>query len=161
MAKQKVKKTNAVRALEQKKIDHTIYEYDSSDGQIDGISVANKIGKEPERVFKTLVAHGNSKEIYVFIIPVEAELDLKKAAKVASEKKIELIAVKDIIKLTGYIRGGCSPIGMKKSYKTFLDEHASQFERIIFSGGKIGMQIEANPQELLNVINGQYGEIAK
>ncbi|CCQ96219.1 conserved hypothetical protein [[Clostridium] ultunense Esp] len=109
-------KTNAMRILDTHNIEYKIITYDKKDGKIDGVSVAKKIGKEPKKVFKTLVARGSSGELYVFIIPVAEELDLKKAAKAAGEKKIEMIPAKDITKHTGYIRGGCSPIGMKKTY---------------------------------------------
>lgn len=154
-------KTNAMRILEQKNIEYGIITYDNKDGKIDGISVAAKIGKDVSVVYKTLVTQGNSKEIYVFVIPVKEELDLKKASKAAGEKKVEMIAVNDILKLTGYIRGGCSPIGMKKSYKTFIDFTAKDIEKIVVSGGKIGMQIEISPDNLLSVINGEFQDIIK
>jgi Cys-tRNA(Pro)/Cys-tRNA(Cys) deacylase len=136
-----VAKTNAMRILDAKKILYEILTYDNKDGKIDGVSVAYKINRDPSTVFKTLVAQGNSKHIYVFIIPVEKELDLKKAAKAAGEKSIELIPVKDIQRWTGYVRGGCSPIGMKKQYTTFLDQSSASHDAIIVSGGKIGIQI--------------------
>ncbi len=154
-------KTNAMRILEQKNIDYGIITYDNNDGKIDGISVAAKIGKDISLVYKTLVTQGNSKEIYVFVIPVKEELDLKKASKAAGEKKVEMIPVNDILKLTGYIRGGCSPIGMKKSYKTFIDSTAKDIEKIVVSGGKIGMQIEISPDNLLSVMNGEFQDIIK
>ncbi|GAA0122974.1 MAG: Cys-tRNA(Pro) deacylase [Clostridium argentinense] len=154
-------KTNAMRILDQKNIEYEIITYDNKDGKIDGISVAGKIGKDVSVVYKTLVTQGNSKEIYVFVIPVKEELDLKKAAKAAGEKKVEMIAVNDILKLTGYIRGGCSPVGMKKSYKTFIDATAKDIEKIVVSGGKIGMQIEIFPKELLSVIRGEFQDIIK
>ena len=112
-------------------------------------------------MFKTLVLQGQSKEIYVFVIPVNEELDLKKSAKVAGEKKVEMIHVKDINKYTGYIRGGCSPIGMKKLYKTFIHSTAENLETIVVSGGKIGMQIELSPKDLINIINGNFQDIIK
>lgn len=157
----KLHKTNAMRILDQKKIEYNVYSYDNKDGKIDGVSVAGKIGKDVKIVYKTLVTQGTSKELYVFVIPVEGELDLKKAAKAAGEKKIEMIAVKDILKFTGYIRGGCSPIGMKKSYKTFIQKEAESLEKIIVSAGKIGMQIELAPTELISVIEGQFQDIIK
>lgn len=135
-------KTNAMRILESQKINYQTYTYDNKDGKIDGVSVAQKINKDISMVFKTLVAKGSSKNIYVFVIPVEQELDLKKAAKAAGEKKLEMLPVKDIQANTGYIRGGCSPIGMKKQYPTFIDAHAASLDSIIVSGGKIGLQIE-------------------
>ncbi|RKD21447.1 Cys-tRNA(Pro)/Cys-tRNA(Cys) deacylase [Caminicella sporogenes DSM 14501] len=157
----KIKKTNAMRILEQKKINYNMITYDNNDGKIDGMSVAKKIGKEPDVVYKTLVVKGNSKNIYVFIVPVNTELDLKKAAKAAGEKKVELVSVKDILKLTGYIRGGCSPIGMKKHYKTFIDLSALNIEKIIVSGGKIGIQIELEVDELAKVTGAEFVDIIK
>ena len=154
-------KTNAMRILDAKKIPYNLLTYDSLDGKIDGASVAQKIDKDPKLVYKTLVAQGNSKQIYVFIVPVEAELDLKKAAKVAGEKKIEMIHVKDIQSLTGYIRGGCSPVGMKKLYPTFIEQQAANFEKIIVSGGKIGMQFEISVADLKDVIQAQIVDITK
>ena len=129
-------KTNAMRILDNYGIKYNIITYDSADGKIDGISVAQKIGKRSEEVFKTLVVQGNSGNIYVFIIPVAEELDLKKAAKITDEKKVDMLQVKDITKYTGYIRGGCSPIGMKKDYPTFIHESALNLETIVVSGGK-------------------------
>ncbi len=149
MAKDKKIKTNAMRILDSKKVSYEMLSYESEDGKIDGISVAHKIGVDEKNVFKTLVAQGTSKELYVFVIPVAEELDLKNAAKIAGEKKVEMIAVKDIMKYTGYIRGGCSPIGMKKNYKTFIHESAEDLDFIIFSAGKIGHQIKMNPKDLL------------
>ena len=141
-------KTNAIRILNAKKIAYEVLTYDNQDGKIDGVSVAGKIGKNPREVYKTLVSQGASKNIYVFVIPVEAELDLKKAAKAAGEKNVEMISVKDILKWTGYIRGGCSPIGMKKEYKTFLDESCLELENMVVSAGKIGVQIVIDPKML-------------
>jgi Cys-tRNA(Pro)/Cys-tRNA(Cys) deacylase len=154
-------KTNAMRILDSKKIKYDWITYDSNDGKIDGVSVAHKIGKDPMEVYKTLVAQGNSKNIFVFIIPVEAELDLKKAAKAAGEKKVEMIPVKDIQKWTGYIRGGCSPIGMKKPYATLIDQRASKLETIIVSGGKIGAQVQLSVEDLKQVTNATFAEISK
>ena len=142
-------KTNAMRILDKKQIEYEMMSYDVNDGHIDGISVANKIGKAPEMVFKTLVTHNGPQQLYVFVIPVATELDLKKAAKAAGVKKIEMLAVKDLQKYTGYIRGGCSPIGMKKQYPTFIDKSAVDLPEIIVSGGKIGTQIVLKPTEFL------------
>ena len=139
-------KTNAIRILDKHKISYELMTYEAGEA-IDGVSVANKIGRDPEEVFKTLVTRGNSKEIYVFVIPVAKELDLKKAAKVVKEKKIEMN------KLTGYIRGGCSPVGMKKNYQTIIHESAKDLSSFIVSGGKIGLQMELNPQDLSKVIS--------
>ncbi|EOU1108666.1 Cys-tRNA(Pro) deacylase [Clostridium perfringens] len=156
MAKDKKLKTNAMRILDSKKVSYEMLSYESEDGKIDGISVAHKIGVDEKNVFKTLVAQGTSKELYVFVIPVAEELDLKNAAKIAGEKKVEMIAVKDIMKYTGYIRGGCSPIGMKKNYKTFIHESAEDLDFIIFSAGKIGHQIKMNPKDLVSVVEGEF-----
>ena len=154
-------KTNAMRILDAKKISYQMMMYDQEDGKIDGISVAGKINREPKEVYKTLVTQGKSNGIHVFVIPVEEELDLKKAAKAASEKKVEMVAVKDIQKLTGYIRGGCSPIGMKKVYPTFIDESAENLSSMIVSGGRIGLQIEISPTHLQSITNGQLVHIVK
>jgi Cys-tRNA(Pro)/Cys-tRNA(Cys) deacylase len=154
-------KTNAMRILDAKKISYKMLSYDNKDGKIDGVSVAEKINKNPKEVYKTLVTQGSSKNLFVFVIPVEAELDLKKAAKVAGEKKIEMIPVKDIQKWTGYIRGGCSPIGMKKEYKTFLDISSFPLESMVVSGGKIGVQIVLEPTQLLQITNAQFEDITK
>lgn len=151
-------KTNSMRILDSKNIEYNILTYEANDGLVDGISVANKINRGVDEVYKTLVGQGKD-QIYVFIIPVDAELDLKKAAIVAKEKKIELIHVKDILKHTGYIRGGCSPVGMKKQYPTFIQEDSLLLDKIIVSGGKIGLQMELNPEDLANVINGKFVDI--
>ncbi|MDK0870995.1 Cys-tRNA(Pro) deacylase [Clostridium perfringens] len=161
MAKDKKIKTNAMRILDSKKVSYEMLSYESEDGKIDGISVAHKIGVDEKNVFKTLVAQGTSKELYVFVIPVAEELDLKNAAKIAGEKKVEMIAVKDIMKYTGYIRGGCSPIGMKKNYKTFIHESAEDLDFIIFSAGKIGHQIKMNPKDLVSVVEGKFAFLIK
>ena len=161
MAKDKKLKTNAMRILDSKKVSYEMLSYESEDGKIDGISVAHKIGVDEKNVFKTLVAQGTSKELYVFVIPVAEELDLKNAAKIAGEKKIEMIAVKDIMKYTGYIRGGCSPIGMKKNYKTFIHDSAENLDFIIFSAGKIGHQIKMNPKDLVSVVEGEFAFLIK
>ncbi|EDT77623.1 Cys-tRNA(Pro) deacylase [Clostridium perfringens] len=161
MAKDKKLKTNAMRILDSKKVSYEMLSYESEDGKIDGISVAYKIGVDEKNVFKTLVAQGTSKELYVFVIPVAEELDLKNAAKIAGEKKVEMIAVKDIMKYTGYIRGGCSPIGMKKNYKTFIHESAEDLDFIIFSAGKIGHQIKMNPKDLVSVVEGKFAFLIK
>ena len=154
-------KTNAMRILDSNKIEYTTHSYENKDNKIDGVAVAHKIGKDVDSVFKTLVTQGHSKEFYVFVIPVAEELDMKKASKVASEKNVELIHVKDINKITGYIRGGCSPLGMKKVFKTFIQEEALLFDTIVFSGGKIGAQIEMNPNNLETVINCSFSDIIK
>ena len=144
-------KTNAMRILDREKIKYSTYTYDHSDGIIDGISVANKMGIADERVYKTLVTQGASREYYVYVIPVAEELDLKAAARAVGEKSVEMIKVVDINKVTGYIRGGCSPIGMKKSYKTVLDRSSEGLDTIIVSAGKIGHQIELAPVDLIKL----------
>ena len=161
MAKDKKLKTNAMRILDSKKVSYEMLSYESEDGKIDGISVANKIGEDERNVFKTLVAQGTSKELYVFVIPVADELNLKNAAKVAGEKKIEMIAVKDILKYTGYIRGGCSPIGLKRDYRTFIHESAKGLDFMIVSAGKIGHQIKLNPNDLVEVVSGKFENLIK
>ena len=150
-------KTNAMRILDHMKIDYNTITYDKSDDRIDGISVSEKIGREPKFVYKTLVTQGHSKNIYVFLLPVHKELDFKKAAKLAGEKNIDMIPVKDVFKFTGYIRGGCSPIGMKKNYKTFIDESALEIDNIIVSAGKIGVQVELQVVKLVQLVQGEIG----
>lgn len=152
-------KTNAMRILDKAGIQYHALSYDPSDGKIDGISVAGKLGLPVEKVFKTLVTQGASKEYYVFVIPVALELNLKAAAKAVEEKSVEMIKVTDINRVTGYIRGGCSPIGMKKLYKTVLDSTSEVLDTIIVSAGKIGCQIELRPSELTNLIHGAVGNI--
>lgn len=154
-------KTNAIRIIEQNKIKYNTYTYDNKDGKIDGISVAGKIGRPIENVYKTLVTQGHSKDLYVFVIPVSDELDLKKCALNAEEKNIEMIPVKDITKWTGYIRGGCSPIGMKKNYKTFIDSSVIKINSIIISAGKIGVQMELEPEKLIEVTNAVVCDVVK
>ncbi len=154
-------KTNAMRILDKEKIDYTMVSYSADDGKIDGISVAAKIGREPGIVYKTLISQGASKAYYVFVIPVEEELDLKKAAKVVGEKKIEMIPVKEITKVSGYIRGGCSPVGMKKLFPTYIHEAASQHETIIVSGGQISLQIEIKVDGLAKVVNAKLADLIK
>lgn len=146
-------KTNAMRILDKAGILYNTYTYETRDGLIDGISVAEKVGKPVDHVYKTLVTQGTSREYYVFIIPVDKELDLKAAARSVNEKAVEMIKVTDINKVTGYIRGGCSPIGMKKDYKTVLDISCKDLDTFIISGGKIGHQIELSPADLIRLIN--------
>ena len=154
-------KTNVMRLLEQAKIPYTPHFYEHKDGAIDGIAVAQKLGQPFHQVFKTLMTRGSGKNCYVFVIPVAEELNLKAAAKVCGEKSIEMIHVKEINALTGYIRGGCSPIGMKKSYPTFLNESAKEQETIIVSAGKIGTQVELSPEDLSSYIGAQFAPLTK
>lgn len=150
MAK-KTDKTNVMRILDQKKIEYTEYTYDSSQG-ISGMEVAATLSQNPDQVFKTLVTVGASKQNYVFVVPVNRELNLKKAAKAVGEKSIEMIKSKELLPLTGYIHGGCSPIGMKKLFVTTIHESAQKFDTIIFSGGKIGYQVQVRMEDLLKVV---------
>lgn len=152
-------KTNAVRILESKNIKHSTISYEVDEDNLDAVTVANKIQANPESVFKTLVARGDKTGITVFCIPGNMELDLKKAASESGNKKIEMIRVKEIFDLTGYIRGGCSPVGMKKSYPTFIDETAQLFEEIYVSGGIRGMQIKISPFDLSDVTAAKYSDL--
>lgn len=152
-------KTNAVRLLDLKKVDYVLYEYDAPEGFLDGVSVAKATGVDPERVYKTLVTQGASKEFYVCVIPVAKELDLKKAAKHFGEKKLEMIPSRDITKVTGYIKGGCSPVGMKKQFRTAIDGSARNFERIAVSAGKVGLQMELPLERLMEAASAQLAEL--
>lgn len=154
-------KTNVMRILDRAKIPYKYYFYDHEDGKIDGVSVAHKLGQNVEQVFKTLVTRGASRNFYVFVVPVAKELNLKAAAKSVGEKSVEMIHVDEINKVTGYIRGGCSPIGMKKQFQTVIDSSCEQLPSIIVSAGKIGAQIEVEPHALLNFIGGKTAEIAQ
>lgn len=153
-------KTNAMRLLDKAGINYNSYSYEYNDGQIDGISVADKMGQPVEQVYKTLVTKGASKEYFVFVIPVAEELDLKEAAKAVGEKAIAMIKLTEINKVTGYIRGGCSPIGMKKDYKTKIDSSCEALETFIISAGKIGYQIELAPKDLLKFSHCSLSQIA-
>lgn len=144
-------KTNAIRTLDKKKIEYILHDYTNTDA-ISGTEIATVLNEDPEKVFKTLVTVGKSGEHYVFMVPVEKELDLKKGAKVVGEKSIAMIKSKELLPLTGYIHGGCSPIGMKKFFKTFIDSTALNFENIYFSAGKIGLQIETTLENLQKII---------
>lgn len=159
MGKQTKAKTNALRMLDADKIAHQVYEYDVSDGLLDGVSVAKKTGQDVARVFKTLVTIGSSKEHYVCVIPVAKELDLKKAAKHFGEKKIEMIPMKTLLPTTGYIHGGCSPIGMKKQFKTAVDSSAGQIDQIIVSAGKVGLQMELAVEDLLKAAGAELADL--
>lgn len=159
VAKHKIEKTNAVRLLDQQKVNYELMEYEITDGQVDGVSVAAKIGHPVSIVYKTLVARASAQKLYVFVIPVAEELDLKAAAKVVGEKKIEMLHVKDLLPNTGYIRGGCSPIGMKKLYPTIIDASAEEHDRIFVSAGKIGMQIYVTVEDLLKYTKGKLASV--
>ena len=158
MAKQE--KTNVMRLLEQKKIPYQMHDYTES-GAIAGEDVARVLGENPDEVFKTLVTVGKSKQNYVFLVPVNKELNLKKAASAVGEKSIEMIKSKDLLGLTGYVHGGCSPIGMKKMFPTVVHNTAESMENILFSGGKIGMQVELKTEDFKRIINFKFAEIAE
>lgn len=153
-------KTNVMRILEQKKIKYSAHQYAHGSTAVDGLTVAAMTGLEPDMVFKTLVARGASKRVYVFVIPVAKELELKKAAKAAGEKSIAMVHVNELTELTGYVRGGCSPIGMKKQYETFFHESLSQLDTVVVSAGKIGYQVELEPQELVKLCRGKIIDLA-
>ncbi|MBQ8923684.1 MAG: Cys-tRNA(Pro) deacylase [Lachnospiraceae bacterium] len=143
----KSEKTNVMRVLEQKKINYISHTY-TQDASTSGDEIARILGENPSQVFKTLVTMGRTGQYYVFVVPVESELDLKKAAKAVGEKSIEMIKQKELLPLTGYIHGGCSPIGMKKQFKTVIHKTAMDFDTIFFSAGKVGYQVEVNPNDL-------------
>ena len=153
-------KTNAMRILERSKIPYKLNRYECKEF-IDGVHIADMLGQRYDMSFKTIVTIGKSGGYYVFALPVDKELDLKKAAKAVSEKNVELLPVKDINKVTGYIRGGCTPIGMKKQYPVIIHESALVFDEIIISGGRIGEQIFISPKDLLSVTNGKTADVIK
>ena len=152
-------KTNVMRVLEQKKIPYTPHSYPHGDAAVDGVTVAALTGLAPEKVFKTLVTRGASKKNYVFVIPVAEELDLRKAAKAAGEKSVAMIHVSEINALTGYVRGGCSPVGMKKRFDTFYHESCLDMDSIAVSAGKIGAQVELAPAALIALTNGKTADL--
>lgn len=155
-----MEKTNVMRILDQKKISYTPYSYANTNA-ISGMEVATVLNQNPNQVFKTLVTKTSNNKLYVFVIPVNKELDLKLASKSVNEKSIEMLKSKDLLPLTGYIHGGCSPIGMKKFYPTTFDKSILNFETIIFSAGKIGYQVEININDLSKVINYETADITK
>ena len=160
MAKKKDEKTNVMRTLEQKKIPYTAHTYPHEDGvAVDGVTVANMLGQDPGAVFKTLVTKGASGGYYVFDIPVAENLDLKKAAKAVGEKSIAMLPSKELLGLTGYVHGGCSPVGMKKLFPTVFHESCMEFETIMVSAGKIGYQVEAKPGDLIALVNGKTADV--
>ena len=152
-------KTNVMRVLEQKKVPYRAHSYPHGEEAVDGVTVAALTGLAPEKVFKTLVTRGASKKNYVFVIPVAAELDLKKAARASGEKSVAMIHVSEINALTGYIRGGCSPIGMKKQFETYYHESCLQQETIAVSAGKIGAQVELAPADLIKLTRGKTADL--
>ncbi|HAZ1008784.1 TPA: Cys-tRNA(Pro) deacylase [Enterococcus faecium] len=159
MAKKKIVKTNAIRMVEQKKIPYTEHEYEWDESHLSASSVAEQLPESQSRIFKTLVAAGNVTGPLVAVIPGEAELNLKKLAKVSGNKKVEMLHLKDLEATTGYIRGGCSPIGMKKLFPTYLDQIAESYEQIIVSAGRRGLQMELAPQDICALTSGQFADI--
>ena len=153
-------KTNAMRMLERAKIAYEAHEYPHEEGvAVDGVRVAESMGQNPDCVFKTLVTQGADKNYYVFVIPIDGELDLKKAAKAVGQKSLSMIPVKEINAVTGYIRGGCTAIGMKKQYKTVIHKAAMNLETMIVSGGRIGSQIELKPEDLKVAVNAEFSDV--
>ena len=160
MAKNKEEKTNVMRLLEQKKIAYAAHTYPHEEGAaVDGVTVARSMGFDPAVVFKTLVARGASGQYYVFDVPAAKELDLKKAAKAVGEKSIEMIHQKELLPLTGYVHGGCSPVGMKKIFPTVLDASAEELPKMIVSAGKIGYQVELAPRDLAALVRAKFADI--
>ncbi|MDR0228886.1 MAG: Cys-tRNA(Pro) deacylase [Flavobacteriaceae bacterium] len=157
----KVAKTNAMRLLDSKKVAYEVFEYDISDELLDGISVCHKIGVEPHMMFKTLVTVGKQYGVAVFVVGVDKELDLKKAAEVCMEKKIEMLAVKELLNTVGYLKGGCSPIGMKKKFPVYIDKTCEELEVMYVNGGKRGMTLKLNPFDLLEVVEGKVVDVKK
>ena len=153
-------KTNVMRLLEQKKIKYTPHEYAHGEEAVDGVTVAQILNQDPERVFKTLVLRGASKKVYVFVVPVAMKLDYKKSAMAVGEKSVAMVHVNEINELTGYIRGGCSPLGMKKSYTTVYHETFCNYDTVMVSAGKIGYQVELSPDDLLAMTKGKLADIA-
>lgn len=158
MSKEKIIKTNAMRIAEKNNIDIKVINYDC-ESFLDGVSIAEKLSQPVESTFKTLVTQGKSREFFVCVIPVADELDLKKAAKAAGEKSLEMLHVKDLLKTTGYVRGGCSPIGMKKHFKTVIHESALNFDKIMFSGGRLGSQMVMAPPDLAKLTGASFADI--
>lgn len=159
MSKQKEEKTNVMRVLDQKKIPYTPHAYPVGDAAPDGVSVANLLGQDPAAVFKTLVAKGASGGYYVFDIPVAATLDLKKAAKAVGEKSIAMLPAKELLPLTGYVHGGCSPVGMKKRFPTVFHRSCLEQDTICVSAGKVGFQVEVNPAELIALVDASTADV--
>lgn len=153
-------KTNVMRILDQKKLRYTPHTYPCPDGAVDGATVAGLIGVEPERVFKTLVTRGASRQNYVFVVPVLGSLNLKAAAKAVGEKSIEMIHQAELLPLTGYVHGGCSPVGMKKQLKTVIDDSAQGLEAMVVSAGKIGFQVELSPADLAGLARARFAPVS-
>ena len=156
--KEREKKTNAQREVEAAGVEHRFFSFDA-DGTMTGVDIANLLGEDPDRVFKTLVTQAKSGAYYVFMVPVACELDLKKAAAAVGEKAISMVKSRDLLPLTGYIHGGCSPIGMKTAFRTTIDETAQLYDTILFSGGRIGCQIEMSPDDLDSLVGLTFADI--
>ncbi|MCR5228798.1 MAG: Cys-tRNA(Pro) deacylase [Solobacterium sp.] len=154
-------KTNALRILDTAGISYKIHTYETDDGMIDAVSVAQKCGEDPEQVFKTLVTEGNDRNYYVFVIPGNQKLDLKACARAAGVRSVEMIPQKELFKTTGYIHGGCSPVGMKKKFVTIFDETVILFDTVMVSAGRVGMQMEVNPEDLLAVTEGKTAALVR
>ena len=162
MAKQREEKTNVMRLLDQRKVPYTPHAYPHGDGEApDGVTVARSLGLDPDRLFKPLVTKGASGGYYVFDIPVAATLDLKKAARAVGEKSVAMLPSKELLPLTGYVHGGCSPVGMKKQFSTVLDESVENLDTIVVSAGKIGAQVELAPEALWALVRGSFAPVAK
>ncbi|MCD7754540.1 MAG: Cys-tRNA(Pro) deacylase [Clostridiales bacterium] len=157
--KSKPEKTNVMRILDREKIPYQVRTYPHGDSAVDGAEVARLLGEDPEKVYKTLVTQGASRQYYVFDIPVEAELDLKKAARAVGEKSVAMLHVKELLPLTGYVRGGCSPVGMKKAFPTTFHSGAEELDEIAVSAGRIGVQVVLSPKELARLVRGQFADI--
>ena len=153
-------KTNVMRILDQKKISYTPHTYPCSGGAVDGATVAGLIGVAPERVFKTLVTRGASRQNYVFVVPVMQSLNLKAAARAVGEKSIEMIHQAELLPLTGYVHGGCSPVGMKKQFRTVIDDSAQGLETMVVSAGKIGFQVELSPADLAGLVRARFAPVS-
>ena len=158
MAKSKEIKTNAMRILDRMKISYEHYTYEC-DEFIDGMQIVEKLGIDPDKVYKTLVTQGNTKEYFVFVIHVAAELDMKKAARAVGQKSVSMIHVKDITQVTGYVRGGCTAVGMKKQFVTVIDQTAQKLEKIVVSGGRIGSQLELSPEDLAKAAQALFAPV--
>ncbi len=158
---EKEKKTNAMRILDTEGVSYQVHNYDASDGIVDGVTAAAKLGADPDQVFKTLVTRGDDRQFYVFVIPVKEELDLKACARSVGVRSVEMIHVRELKDITGYIRGGCSPLGMKKQFVTVFDESALLSDTIYVSAGRIGIQIEADPQDLIRLAGAKTGMLIR
>lgn len=159
MSKQKEEKTNVMRVLDQKKVPYTPHTYPAGDAAPDGVSVARMLGQDPAAVFKTLVAKGASGGYYVFDIPVAGTLDLKKAAKAVGEKSVTMLPAKELLPLTGYVHGGCSPVGMKKRFPTVFHQSCLGHGTICVSAGKVGFQVEVDPADLIALVGGSTADL--